>query len=446
MRLRRHADAHADHARELFARLTAAPSVRDAARAAHLRILLGADAGPVLAFTHSADTARALGHLLRDLGGVAALTADGAEIADGRLSRREALVRFAPRAQGAPAPHARDAIRLLIATDLLAEGLNLQDARVVVHLDVPWTPARLEQRVGRVARPGSPHETVRILRIAPPASAEAITHAERTLRAKLAEAERVVGALPLALGAGESASIRDNSRRASPGPSVLTAAANELEARELVRARLAAWRAAGSRARANGEPADDTVRFASNETTADVSLLVTAGGTWIASVRAPAANPAHRPHLVAGGLGAADATMRAQVEAASDHPLALLAAIEHVARAAQLATSAPHAEAALAAWRRHRDGAVAAGLDAPTSPSPTQRHALARVSAAVALAPPHLRAHRASLAERARALLRLPASAQRDSLIQSLTACHPADDDHWLLALATCAANDAPPV
>ena len=39
---------------------------------------------------------------------------------------------------------------VLIATDLLSEGLNLQDAARVVHYDLPWSPARLAQRVGRM--------------------------------------------------------------------------------------------------------------------------------------------------------------------------------------------------------------------------------------------------------------------------------------------------------
>ena len=47
---------------------------------------------------------------------------------------------------------------LLLTTDLASEGVNLQDASVVVHLDLPWTAARLEQRVGRVARLASAHD------------------------------------------------------------------------------------------------------------------------------------------------------------------------------------------------------------------------------------------------------------------------------------------------
>jgi superfamily II DNA/RNA helicase len=45
--------------------------------------------------------------------------------------------------------------RVLLATDAAAHGLNLQfDCRLVVNLDLPWSPVRLEQRIGRVDRIG----------------------------------------------------------------------------------------------------------------------------------------------------------------------------------------------------------------------------------------------------------------------------------------------------
>lgn len=59
-------------------------------------------------------------------------------------TRREALSRFT-----------RGEARVLAATDAAGEGLNLQEAcRLVVHYELPWSPSRLEQRVGRVDRLG----------------------------------------------------------------------------------------------------------------------------------------------------------------------------------------------------------------------------------------------------------------------------------------------------
>jgi hypothetical protein len=146
----------------------------------------------LIAFTHSAATARAMFARLRGLAGVGVLTARGAAIASGRLTRRELLARFAPRAQRAPAQSHRETVSLLITTDLLAEGVNLQDASVVVHLDLPWNPARLEQRLGRVRRPnGAPVVSTYLL--APPASAAACLEVEQRLRHKVDVAERVTG-------------------------------------------------------------------------------------------------------------------------------------------------------------------------------------------------------------------------------------------------------------
>ncbi|HET7550420.1 MAG TPA: DEAD/DEAH box helicase, partial [Gemmatimonadaceae bacterium] len=127
----------------------------DARRAQLLRDVRSRHPGEkIAAFTQFADTARALFRELRRDPGVAVLIARGASVAGGSLSRREAVERFAPRASGVRAPRDIDRIDLLIATDLLSEGVNLHDASVVVHLDLPWTPARLEQRVGRSRRMG----------------------------------------------------------------------------------------------------------------------------------------------------------------------------------------------------------------------------------------------------------------------------------------------------
>ncbi len=54
-----------------------------------------------------------------------------------------------------------DPVRILIATDAAAEGLNLQEtARYTLHYDVPWNPARLEQRNGRLDRHGQARDVV----------------------------------------------------------------------------------------------------------------------------------------------------------------------------------------------------------------------------------------------------------------------------------------------
>ena len=164
---------------------------------ARAKVLLGIRAAHpgerVLAFTELASTARAYFARLRNAPGVGLLTASDARIASGRLPRDALLSRFAPRARGVAAPAERECVSLLITTDLLSEGVNLQDASVVVHLDLPWNPARLAQRVGRVRRPGG-CATVHAYLVAPPARADLLLDVEQRLRRKLAEAVGTIGA------------------------------------------------------------------------------------------------------------------------------------------------------------------------------------------------------------------------------------------------------------
>ena len=109
---------------------------------------------------------------------------DGGLLGGTRAPAREVLRAFAPRAQGAPPPSPRLDTDLLIATDLLSEGLNLQDAMRVVHYDLPWSPARLAQRVGRIDRLGSLHGEIETVSFVPPGPLAAALALEERLLAK----------------------------------------------------------------------------------------------------------------------------------------------------------------------------------------------------------------------------------------------------------------------
>ncbi len=176
--LRRHQDA----LRELLRSLKRERS-RDADRAQLLAGIRHEHFGvPIVAFSQYAETVNAMFRELRREAGIAVLTARGARVAGGSLSRREAISRFAPKASGVRAPREAERIDLLLATDLLSEGVNLQDAGVVVHLDLPWTAARLEQRLGRVARLGSQHSRIFAYGIRPSPAAEVLIRMESTIR------------------------------------------------------------------------------------------------------------------------------------------------------------------------------------------------------------------------------------------------------------------------
>ncbi|HKR55288.1 MAG TPA: DEAD/DEAH box helicase, partial [Gemmatimonadales bacterium] len=99
---------------------------------------------------------------------VAAVMGTHGLLASGSVPVAEILAAFAPMATGVPSPLARLAIEVLIATDLASEGLNLQDASRVIHYDLPWTSARLAQRVGRIDRIGSAHPRIQVVTFLPP--------------------------------------------------------------------------------------------------------------------------------------------------------------------------------------------------------------------------------------------------------------------------------------
>jgi superfamily II DNA or RNA helicase len=147
----------------------------------------------IIAFTQFASTARYLFASMRNDSAVAMITSQRCEIASGAVAREFIIDRFAPRANEADTPPAREEITLLIATDLCSEGLNLQDASVVVHMDSPWTAARVEQRIGRIARPGGANRRVFIHSLVmPDVEGDLLRLADR-LRFKSRIAAEIVG-------------------------------------------------------------------------------------------------------------------------------------------------------------------------------------------------------------------------------------------------------------
>ncbi len=166
----------------------------DAERADILAEIRAAHPGArIVAFAQYAETVSMLYGRLSHASGVAMLIARGGVVAGGKLTRDETLARFAPRALHAKAPQLSERIDLLLTTDLLSEGVNLQDADVVIHLDVPWTAARMEQRVGRAARMGSLHSRVHVYLIRPPASAATLLQSELLVQRKWRAAKRTIG-------------------------------------------------------------------------------------------------------------------------------------------------------------------------------------------------------------------------------------------------------------
>ena len=85
-------------------------------------------------------------------------------------------------------------INIVFCSDAASEGLNLQAARVLINVDVPWTPARLEQRVGRIARLGQIADEVEIFNVWYPNSIEARMY--QRIQKRLENSNLAIGEFP----------------------------------------------------------------------------------------------------------------------------------------------------------------------------------------------------------------------------------------------------------
>jgi len=117
----------------------------------------------VLIFTEFSDTARYIAAELKAAG------IDDVEQIDGdrKIDRASVIRRFSPyynrSSEAELAAKGGKEIRILISTDVLSEGLNLQDATRMINYDIHWNPVRLMQRIGRVDRRLNPEVEERIV-------------------------------------------------------------------------------------------------------------------------------------------------------------------------------------------------------------------------------------------------------------------------------------------
>jgi superfamily II DNA or RNA helicase len=115
-----------------------------------------------------------------------------------RAGRAQVIAGFAPKTAGGTA--AADLYDILIATDVLSEGINLQQARHIINYDLPWNPMRLVQRHGRIDRIGSLHDEVFIRCYFPDRQLEKLLGLEERLRRKLKQAAAATGVGPVLPG------------------------------------------------------------------------------------------------------------------------------------------------------------------------------------------------------------------------------------------------------
>lgn len=157
----------------------------------------------VLVFTQFADTARYLESELRKAGLGHLAAATGASADPYALA-----CRFSPRSNNKTATKA-DELRVLICTDVLSEGQNLQDCSAVVNFDLPWAIIRLIQRAGRVDRIGQKAEQIHCYSFLPADGVERLIQLRARIQQRLLENAEVVGTDEAFFEDEQAAAIRD---------------------------------------------------------------------------------------------------------------------------------------------------------------------------------------------------------------------------------------------
>ncbi|BCX11991.1 MAG: helicase [Thermosynechococcus sp.] len=157
----------------------------------------------VLVFTQFADTAQYLGQQLPKRG------ITGLEIVTNQTGDPVALARrFSPSTNGGLRAGEQE-LRILIATDVLAEGQNLQDCHIIVNYDLPWAIIRLIQRAGRVDRIGQKHDTIHVYSFLPAEGVERIIRLRKRLFERLQANQEVIGTDETFFGEEAANRLRD---------------------------------------------------------------------------------------------------------------------------------------------------------------------------------------------------------------------------------------------
>lgn len=153
--------------------------------------------GKRLIFTRYIDTAQYLYENLK--------TDDTEVIYSSNRDKQKIVARFAPNANPEHRQNSdENELNTLIATDVLAEELNLQDCGMLINYDLHWNPVRLIQRFGRIDRIGSEFEKIHGFNFLPELGIERNLGLQETLRNRIQEIHDTIG---------EDAAILDNTEQ-----------------------------------------------------------------------------------------------------------------------------------------------------------------------------------------------------------------------------------------
>ena len=188
--LYQHLLSDASSLRAILVRFGQWDPVQDAKLAALRQILVEAHPGEkVLVFTQFADTVQYLEEQLKSAGIEQLVAVTGSSNDPTQLAWRFSPVANGKRAQVSP----EQELRVLVSTDVLSEGQNLQDCAIVVNYDLPWAIIRLIQRAGRVDRIGQQARDILCYSFLPAEGIERLIRLRARVRTRLNENAEVVG-------------------------------------------------------------------------------------------------------------------------------------------------------------------------------------------------------------------------------------------------------------
>ncbi len=142
----------------------------------------------ILVFTQYSDTATYIYRQLKKRG-----FADIARVTGGTENPTAVVERFSPESNRAEKITPLEEVRVLVATDVLSEGQNLQDSHVIVNYDLPWAIIRLIQRAGRVDRIGQKENRIFCYSFFPAEGVDAVINLRKRLNDRINEAAKVIG-------------------------------------------------------------------------------------------------------------------------------------------------------------------------------------------------------------------------------------------------------------
>lgn len=170
--------------------------------------------GKLILFTESKETAEYLAFKISEDVEEQALLFTGDSKGD---ARAQVIANFDAR-HHAP----RDEFRILVTTEVLAEGVSLHRSNTVINYDIPWNPTRLIQRVGRVNRVDTPFDVIRTYNFFPTRQSNDLLKLQEAAEAKIQAFIEMLGADSRLLTEGEEIKSHDlfqriNSKRTITG-------------------------------------------------------------------------------------------------------------------------------------------------------------------------------------------------------------------------------------